>query len=188
MSLQMTTWQTVGPFFRIGLEKLFQADIAGEGASGTRLRVQGRIVDGDGLPIPDAVIEIWQANSHGKYDHPDDMQDKPLEPGFRGFGRIPSDDEGYFRFTTVKPGSVPGADGKQQAPHLVVGVLMRGLLRGLVTRAYFPGEPLNETDTVLGLVEPERRQTLLLSQTNEPDLVTWQIAMQGEDETVFLDF
>ena len=184
----MTTWQTIGPFFQIGLEPLFQADIAGEGVAGTRIRVEGRIVDGDGVPVPDAVIEIWQANSFGKYDHPDDTQDKILERGFRGFGRIPTDDEGYFRFTTVKPGPVPGLDGGPQAPHLVVGVLMRGLLRGLVTRAYFPGEPLNETDPVLHLIGADRRHTLVLSRTQEDDLFSWQIDMQGEGETVFLDY
>ena len=82
MSLQATTWQTVGPFFCIGFERLFEADIAGEGVLGERVAVQGRVLDGDGIPIPDAVIEIWQANVHGKYAHPADTQDKPLEQGF----------------------------------------------------------------------------------------------------------
>lgn len=188
MSLQTTTWQTVGPFFRIGLEKLFEHDVAGEGAAGERVRVRGRIVDGDGAPIPDALIEVWQANAEGKYAHPDDTQDKPLEPGFRGFARIPTDDDGVFQFTTVKPGSVPGADGNPQAPHLEVGVLMRGLLRGLVTRAYFPDEALNVCDQALNLIDADRRSTLILRRTAQPDLFTWQIAMQGKDETVFLDF
>ena len=111
MSLQATTWQTVGPFFCIGFERLFKADIAGEGVLGERVAVQGRVLDGDGIPIPDAVIEIWQANVHGKYAHPADTQDKPLEQGFAGFGRIPTDETGAFRFTTIKPGSVPGPKG-----------------------------------------------------------------------------
>ena len=189
MSLQTTTWQTVGPFFRIGLERLFQQDVAGEGAQGERVSVLGRIVDGDGVPIPDAVVEIWQANACGKYAHPADTQDKPLEQSFSGFGRIPTDDAGYFRFTTIKPGSVPAPNGAAQAPHLVAGVLMRGLLRGLVTRAYFPDEPLNLEDPILNLIEPSRRKTLILSSSRErKDLLIWEIRMQGEHETVFLDF
>jgi len=189
MSLQTTTWQTVGPYFRIGLERLFEHDIAGPQVRGERVSVLGRIVDGAALPIPDAVIEIWQANAEGKYAHPADTQDKPLEQSFSGFGRIPTDEEGYFRFTTIKPGVVPFPGGKQQAPHLVVGVLMRGLLKGLVTRAYFPNEPLNAEDPVLSLIEANRRETLMLHRSTErKDLLTWEIRMQGEHETVFLDF
>lgn len=189
MSLQMTTWQTVGPFFHIGLERLFAQDISGEGAEGERMEVAGRVLDGDGLPIPDAAVEIWQANTHGKYAHPDDTRDLPLEQGFRGFGRIPTDDDGCFRFTTIKPGVVPGPEGMPQAPHLVVGVLMRGLLKGLVTRLYFAGDARNEADPILQLVPAERRHTLLL--TRAPDSESaWQcvLRMQGEEETVFLDF
>lgn len=189
MSLQMTTWQTVGPFFHIGLQRLFAHDIAGEGAEGERLQVAGRVLDGDGVPIPDAAIEIWQANRHGKYRHPDDTRDLPLEPGFRGFGRVPTGDDGRFRFHTIKPGVVPGPAGIAQAPHLIVGVLMRGLLKGLVTRLYFAGDPRNETDPILQLVPAERRHTLLLTRTPESD-TAWQciLRMQGDDETVFLDF
>jgi protocatechuate 3,4-dioxygenase alpha subunit len=189
MSLQTTTWQTAGPYFRIGLERLFQDDIARPGVQGERVSIHGRIVDGDGIPIPDAAIEIWQANAEGKYAHPADTQDKPLEQSFSGFARIPTDDQGFFRFTTIKPGSVPAPDGRPQARHLVVGVLMRGLLKGLVTRAYFPGEPLNAQDPVLNLIESTRRKTLILNQSPErKDLFTWEIHMQGEHETVFLDF
>lgn len=189
MSLQTSTWQTVGPFFRIGLERLFDADIAGEGTRGERIFVLGRLVDGLGIPIPDAVVEVWQANAAGKYDHPEDTQDKPVDPKFKGFGRIPTDDEGFFRFSTIKPGSVAGPNGTSQAPHLIIGLLMRGLLKGLVTRAYFPEEPLNANDLVLGLIDSGRRQTLVLARSPErPALLTWEIRMQGENETVFLDF
>ena len=189
MSLQASTWQTVGPFFRIGLERLFTDDVAGEGALGERFDILGRVVDGLGAPVPDAVIEVWQANAHGKYAHVVDQQDKPLEQGFRGFGRIPTDDEGYFRFSTIKPGSVPGPDGRPQAPHLVIGLLMRGLLKGLVTRVYFPGDSLNLEDTILKLIEPSRRETLIFTDSRErKNLLTWEIRMQGEHETVFLDF
>ena len=188
MSLHTTTWQTVGPFFQIGLQRLYQTDIAGEGAAGPRVFVEGRVLDRDGTPIPDALIEIWQANSHGKYAHPEDSQDKPLELGFRGFGRIPTDDDGFFRFTTIKPGPVAGLNGAIQAPHLVVGLVMRGLLRGLLTRAYFPGEAANATDPVLQLVPADRRSTLML-QPSDRDVTSlrWTIRMQGDDETVFFD-
>lgn len=189
MSLQSTTWQTVGPFFHIGLEHLFGEDVAGRDVAGERIAVSGRILDGDGMPIPDAVLEIWQANMHGKYAHPEDTQDKPLEPGFRGFARVPTDDFGNFRFTTIKPGSVPGPGNNYQSPHLVVTVLMRGLLRGLVTRAYFPGEALLATDPILQLVEDARRSTLLLQPSPEhAGVFKWDIHMQGEKETVFFDF
>lgn len=189
MSLQATTWQTVGPYFCIGLGRLFQNDIAGEGVQGCPVAVRGRVLGGDGLPIPDAVIEIWQANAHGKYAHPEDGQDKPLEQGFRGFGRIPTDDEGFFHFTTVRPGPVPGPDGNLQSPHLVVGILMRGLLRGLVTRAYFPDEALNAADPILRVVEPSRRGTLMLRLSAEaPHVFTWDVHMQGANETVFFEF
>lgn len=193
MSLQTTTWQTVGPFFKIGFERLFQYDVAGEGALGERVNVVGRVLDGDGLPIPDAVVEVWQANAAGKYPHPADQQDKTLEQGFQGFGRIPTDAEGYFRFNTIKPGPVPGPgpgpDDVAQAPHLVIGLLMRGLLKGLVTRAYFAGDPRNETDPILKLVEASRRSTLMLTRSpQEQNLFEWVIRMQGDRETVFLEF
>jgi protocatechuate 3,4-dioxygenase alpha subunit len=189
MSLRGSTWQTVGPFFSVGLEHLFANDIAGEGVLGERVAIAGRVVDGAGRPIPDAVLEIWQANAHGKYPHPEDTQDKPLEERFRGFARIPTDDRGCFRFSTIRPGSVPGPEDVAQAPHLVVSLLMRGLLRGLVTRAYFPGEPLLASDPILKLVEPERRETLFLQPNpDHSDILAWEIRMQGDRETVFFDF
>jgi protocatechuate 3,4-dioxygenase, alpha subunit len=189
MTLQSTTWQTVGPYFHIGLERLYANDIAGTNVRGERVIVHGRVIDGAGRPIPDAVIEIWQANSHGKYAHPEDTQDKPLEQSFCGFGRIPTDDNGCFRFTTIKPGPVPGPNDKMQAPHLVVGILMRGLLKGLVTRAYFPDEELLAADPILEFVEPGRRRTLILDRAPQhTNLFHWEIRMQGENESVFFDF
>jgi len=185
-----TTWQTVGPFFSIGLERLYCADIAGEGVAGERIRVVGRLLDGDGNPIPDAVIEVWQANAHGKYAHPGDTQDKPLEQGFRGFGRIATDEFGGFHFSTIKPGPVASPDGPPQARHLIISLVMRGLLRGLVTRAYFPSDPLHATDPVLRCVAAERRSSLILSPANDDEVSTfgWTIHMQGPQETVFFDF
>jgi protocatechuate 3,4-dioxygenase alpha subunit len=188
MSLQATTWQTVGPYFHIGLARLYQADVAGEDVRGQRIQVRCRVLDGDQLPIPDAVVEIWQANADGKYAHPDDSQVKPLEPGFRGYGRIPTDENGFLQFSTIKPGAVPGPDGKPQAPHLLVSLMMRGLLKRLVTRIYFPGEPLNATDPILQLVDPERRATLMLNPVpDQPGVFAWEIHMQGDNETVFFE-
>jgi protocatechuate 3,4-dioxygenase, alpha subunit len=188
MSLRATTWQTVGPFFRIGFSWLYRDKLAGPAVSGERVEIAGCILDADGQPVPDGVIEIWQANSHGKYAHPDDPQDKPVEPGFCGYGRIPTNDEGRFRFTTIKPGRVPGPDGKLQAPHLAVSVFTRGLLRRLVTRIYFPDEPGNAEDFVLNLVEADRRSTLIAKKIEEhAGSLEWNVVLQGPGETVFFD-
>jgi protocatechuate 3,4-dioxygenase, alpha subunit len=188
MTLRATTSQTVGPFFTIGLTRMNQTDLVGPGVSGERVTIEGRVFDGDGAPIPDAVIEIWQANSHGKYNHPEDEQDKPIEPGFRGYGRIPTDETGNFSFTTIKPGAVPGPHGKMQAPHIAVSIFMRGLLRRLVTRIYFPDEPGNEGDFVLNLVEASRSGTLIARKVaGREGVLEWNVVTQGADETVFFD-
>jgi protocatechuate 3,4-dioxygenase alpha subunit len=187
MSLQGTSSQTVGPFFIIGCAWLDRAEIAGPGISGERVTIQGHVLDGDGKPVPDALIEIWQANSHGKYAHPEDTQDKPLDSGFLGFGRIPTDDNGKFRFTTIQPGSVPGPDGKAQAPHLVVSVFARGLLRRLVTRIYFPNAAANAADFILNLVPPDRRESLIAKKTGAAGTLEWNVILQGPGETVFFD-
>jgi protocatechuate 3,4-dioxygenase alpha subunit len=189
MSLRATTWQTVGPFFSIGMKSRYLADLAGPQAEGQRIVVQGHVFDGDQAPISDAILEIWQANAHGKYAHPDDHQDKPVDPGFLGHGRVPTDAEGRFAFSTIKPGAVGLSGELVQAPHLVVGLMMRGLLRRLVTRMYFPGEPLNEQDEILRRVPAARRATLVMTRdTQKPDVFRWDIHMQGAAETVFFDF
>jgi protocatechuate 3,4-dioxygenase alpha subunit len=187
VSLQASTSQTVGPFFIIGCTWLNRNEIAGEGVAGERVIIEGRVLDGDGKPVPDALLEIWQANSQGKYAHPDDTQNKPVEPNFQGFGRIPTDDDGKFRFTTIKPGPVSDPDGKPQAPHLAVSVFARGLLRRLVTRMYFPDERENSADYVLNLVEPERRGTLIAKKGLSAGKLEWNVVLQGENETVFFD-
>jgi protocatechuate 3,4-dioxygenase alpha subunit len=188
MSLQATTSQTVGPFFKIGLHWLVQDNLAEEGVSGERVRIEGRVLDGDGVPVPDAFLEVWQANAHGKYAHPEDGQPKPVDPKFAGYGRIPTNREGIFRFATIKPGPVPGPDGNEQAPHLLVSVFMRGLLRRLVTRVYFPDEPLDAADYILNLVEPERRSTLIAKRiSGQPGALEWNVILQGSNETVFFD-
>jgi len=188
VSLQTTTSQTVGPFFAIGLNRLKRVEMAGPGISGERVVIAGRVIDGDGKPVPDAMIEIWQANSHGKYAHPEDSQSKPIEPGFQGYGRIPVDQGGRFCFATIKPGAVPGPKGKPQAPHLAVSVFMRGLMKRLVTRIYFPDEPANTDDFVLNLVPPERWATLIAQRNaNEIGALEWNVILQGLRETVFFD-
>ncbi len=118
----------------------------------------------------------------------DDFQDKPVDAGFQGFGRIPTDEDGKFRFATIKPGAVPGPDGKLQAPHIAVSVFMRGLLRRLVTRIYFPDEPGNAGDFALSLVEAGRRGSLIARKAAGTDgLLKWDVIMQGPGETVFFD-
>ena len=186
MNLSATASQTIGPFFRIGLEKLYVADLAPGAAAGEKITIHGRVIDGDGKPVNDAIIEIWQANAQGKYAHPDDAQKKPLTPDFKGFGRVPTDDNGAFRFTTVKPGSVPGPHAMPQAPHLLVAVFMRGLLIHLVTRIYFPEDADNASDPVLNLVPAARRPTLIAKPSG--DALEWNVILQGENETVFFDY
>jgi len=188
MSLQATTSQTVGPYFLIGLQWLFVDNLAGQGGTGERVEIAGRVLDADGQGVPDAMLELWQANSAGKYAHPEDTQEKPIEKGFQGFGRIPTAEDGSFRFSTVKPGRVPGPDGKLQAPHIDVSVFMRGLLRRLVTRIYFPDEPANSEDFALSLVEPSRRATLIARKSpGREGLLEWNVVLQGPEETVFFD-
>jgi protocatechuate 3,4-dioxygenase, alpha subunit len=204
MTLRATTWQTVGPFFSIGLSRLYRDNLAGPGVSGERFEIRGRILDGDGNPVFDGVVEIWQANAHGKYAHPEDTQDKLVEAGFVGYGRVPTDDEGRFRFKTIKPGRVPathaphgeplgvaekpGVDEASQAPHLAISVLTRGLLRRLTTRMYFPNEPSNAEDFALSLIEPSRRGTLIAKKVEgQPGTLEWDIVLQGPNETVFFD-
>ncbi len=187
MSLRASTSQTIGPYLRIGLEWMVIEDLAPQGVPGERVRIEGRIVDAEGRPVNDAAVEIWQANSHGKYASPEDPQSKPLDSAFRGYGRSLTDDSGSFRFRTIKPGRIPGPDGATQAPHLTVTIFMRGLLKQLQTRLYFPDEPTNADDPVLKLVPAERRSTLIAKRRADGAL-EWSVVLQGRNETVFFDF
>jgi protocatechuate 3,4-dioxygenase alpha subunit len=151
------------------------------------ISLEGRVVDADGKPVNDAAVEIWQANSQGKYASPEDTQAQPVEKAFRGYGRSLTDDAGAFRFRTIKPGRVPGPEGKLQAPHLTVTIFMRGLLKQLQTRIYFPDDPANADDPVLNLVPAERRATLVAKKRADGAL-EWNVVLQGKNETVFFDF
>jgi protocatechuate 3,4-dioxygenase alpha subunit len=178
----------VGPFFRpslisAGAENLVRAETRGE-----RVTIEGRVIDGDGAPVTDAMLEIWQANAEGRYDHPDDDQEKLLDPTFHGYGRAATDARGAFRFHTIKPGPVPGADGELQAPHINVSIFARGLLRRLVTRIYFPDEALNATDAVLNAAPRDRRATMVAAWTDSTRrALHFDVILQGAHETVFLD-
>lgn len=188
MSLLTTPSQTVGPYLRIAFTALAVDAIAASGATGEHLTIEGRAVDGDGKPISDAALEVWQADASGKYAHAEDAT-RSAAGKFRGFGRILTDADGAFRFTTVKPGPVPGPKGAMQAPHLVVTVFMRGLLKQLLTRIYFPDDPGNAGDPILLLVPAERRATLVAKRSLQAKAtLEWNLVLQGENETVFFDF
>ncbi len=185
-----TASQTVGPYFKLGLDWPDEADLARLGCQGEVIEVQGRITDAAGDGVGDAILEIWQANAEGRYHHPADRQNTPLDPHFRGRGRIEVDAGGVFRFRTVKPGRVPATDGGFQAPHICLQIFARGLLKQLHTRIYFSDEAdANNADPVLSLVPPERRATLIAAR--EGSHYTFPIRLQAEDpakETLFLEY
>jgi protocatechuate 3,4-dioxygenase alpha subunit len=193
-----TPSQTVGPFFAYGLTPepygkpgIATNVLATDRTAGERIRIEGRVLDGAGDPVPDAMVEIWQANAAGRYRHPaDDRDDAPLDPHFAGFGRAATDNAGAFRFDTVKPGRVPGRGNTQQAPHVNVIVFARGMLAHAFTRLYFADEEAaNDEDPVLETVEGARRGTLLAERAETPAgaVYRFDVHMQGEQETVFFD-
>jgi len=190
MTRRVTPSQTIGPFFHRALLHEGWNDLAARGAAGERVAIEGRVLDGDGAPVSDAMVEVWQANAAGRYDHSEDRQEnKPLDPNFHGFGRTATDLDGRFRLRTVKPGPVPGIGDVPQAPHINVSVFARGLLKRLVTRIYFPGEPLNESDPLLSAVPAARRATLIARVADggaAERILHFDIVLQGDNETVFL--
>ena len=201
-TLRETPSQTAGPYVHIGLipdqagfaifENDFGPVLAGPDARGERIRIEGRVMDGMGSPCRDVLLEIWQANAAGKYDHPADRQDKPLDPTFHGWGRAGTDfATGLYAFETVKPGAVEGRHGRPMAPHVNVWLVARGINIGLQTRMYFSDEEAaNAADPVLNIIEhPRRRQTLIALREERDGAVIYvfDIHLQGENETVFLD-
>lgn len=195
--LKETPSQTAGPYVHIGLapgaagfsifDRELGWDIAGPDAPGQRIRVEGRVLDGTGAPVRDVLIEVWQADAQGIYHHPEDPRFAEASPGFRGWGRVISDFEtGEWAFETVKPGAVAGRGGRPMAPHLTLWIVARGINIGLHTRMYFEDED-NASDPVLALIEqPHRRQTLI-ARRQEAGLYRFDIRLQGDGETVFLD-
>lgn len=201
MKLGQTPWQTIGPFFHYALPWPGCADVAGGGpdAMGSRLDLVpdghlrlagqapapqagevislfGRVLDGAGDPTPDVLVETWQADPEGRYG----------APGFLGFGRAATDDDGGYRLRFVRPGRAPGPGNSLQAPHLAVGVMGRGLLKRLVTRVYFEGDEGHEEDPILALTPPQRRGTLIARRVRE-GAYRFDIVLQGQDETVFFE-
>ena len=190
-TLPLTGSQTVGPFFAPTLLRddarrntLTQPETVGE-----RIRIEGYVFDGDGLPVPDALLEIWQANAHGRYNHPSATSSAPLDPTFLGFGRSGTDEDGSYWFETIKPGPIPFDATQKQAPHIGFTIFARGLLNHLMNRLYFADEPTNETDPVLQRVPAKRRSTLLAKRTSEGTLPVYRfdIILQGANETAFFN-
>ncbi|MGE5539416.1 MAG: protocatechuate 3,4-dioxygenase subunit alpha [Gemmatimonas sp.] len=195
---KQTPSQTVGPFFAYALvpESYGRKGIAGNvlvsaATRGERIRIEGRVLDGNGALVNDALIEIWQANAAGRYRHPADKRDDvAVDPAFTGFGRTMTDDAGAFFFETVKPGRVPGRGNTLQAPHIGVIVMARGMPNHAYTRIYFADEAqANAEDAVLASIEVARRSTLIAprSDANGIALYRFDIRLHGDDETVFFD-
>jgi protocatechuate 3,4-dioxygenase alpha subunit len=186
MSPEVTPSQTVGPYFLIGLDWGDEGKyVVKKGAKGLT-RIHGFVIDGNGDPIPDALIETWQADADGRFDHPDDPRGAVKSEGFGGFGRSPTDDDGEYEIFTVKPGTFPDAEGTIEAPHLIVHVFARGMLAGITTRIYFDDETeANAADPVLARVPADRRDTLIAKKTE--DGYRLDIHLQGPQETVFFD-
>ena len=200
----ITPSQTVGPFFAYGLAPKGRCEWDPNGhyswketvgdnlitpdATGTKIHIEGRMLDGDGMPINDAMIEIWQADAQGRYVHARGEKPRP-NAKFTGFGRSATDKNGIYSFDTIKPGAVAGPGGKSQAPHIVVCIFSRGMLRQIYTRLYFSDEKANDADPILALVPADRRGTLIAHRQpgNGPTLYRFDIRVQGDNETVFFD-
>ena len=183
-----TPGQTVGPFFSVGLDRPEWADMTRHNPQGERIIIEGRVVDGDGAPVPDALIELWQANAAGRYDHiVDEQADKTIDPNFHGYGRVATNAQGLFRIKTVKPGPVPGRGNTLQAPHINVAFFARGLLRQLHTRIYFADEPANASDPLLSAIEDDAVRGTLIARRGEGGAYRFDFILQGKDETAFLD-
>jgi protocatechuate 3,4-dioxygenase, alpha subunit len=189
MSLKATPSQTVGPFFHLGFDGLTNGSLVPVAVSGKPITLQGCVLDGDSKPVPDAVLEFWQASPDGIYPDMEDTRNKPLTSRFNGFARIYTDENGCFQFVTVKPGRVLDQRKVLHAPHIVVTIFMRGLLKQLITRIYFPDETANADDPVLNLVPVERRSTLVCKRLGGiEDSLEWNVILQGKEETVFFDW
>lgn len=187
----ITPSQTVGPYFKYGLtpgtaykwNDAFSNNLVTPDAVGERIRIEGQVFDGDGVPINDSMLEIWQADGQGKFA--DQTQRAQPNTAFRGFGRTGTDQNGAFAFDTVKPGQVADPDGKLQAPHILLAVFARGMTQQSYSRIYFDGEAANASDPVLALVPADRRDTLIA--TKQGNAYRFDVHLQGDKETVFFD-
>jgi protocatechuate 3,4-dioxygenase, alpha subunit len=187
---KQTPSQTVGPFYAIGLTRQPMNVMVTDSTQGERIRIEGQVFDGDGVVIPDVMVELWQANAYGRYNHPDDKQEKPLDATFTGWGRSGTDGNCFYSFETIKPGPVPGNNDSVQAPHINVVIFARGMLVHAYTRIYFDDEAANANDPVLLSVKNKRRRKTLIAARGERDGKTvyrFDIRLQGGDETVFFD-
>jgi protocatechuate 3,4-dioxygenase, alpha subunit len=192
----ITPSQTVGPYFAYGLtpsgkyewNDAFNNNLITPDTSGERIRVEGRVFDGDGAVVPDCMLEIWQADAQGRFSDPQDKRALP-NSSFKGFGRCGTDVNGFYAFDTIKPGQVADPDGKPQAPHILLAVYARGMLLHLYTRIYFDGEAANATDPVLALVPADRRATLIATRKQGAGNAVYSldIHLQGDNETVFFE-
>ena len=192
----ITPSQTVGPFFAYGLtpraygrRELATNDMITPDASGTRIRIEGRVFDGAGAAVGEALVELWQADAAGRYAHPADGRARP-NSAFKGFGRAEIEPRnGSYFFETIKPGAVPGPDGTPMAPHINVSIFARGVVRRMFTRIYFPDESANANDPILRLVPADRRQTLIAraEMRGAERVYVFDIRLQGEGETVFFE-
>jgi protocatechuate 3,4-dioxygenase alpha subunit len=184
----LTPFSTVGPFFRLLVRHRTEDTdtLVTEGTRGRRITIEGRLLDGNGAPIDDGLIEIWQADADGRYRHPDDPRSASIDAAFGGFGRVATGPPGQFTFHTIKPGAVAGPDGRAQAPHILLGVMARGIMSRCWTRIYFEDEPANADDAVLQHVPEARRATLIAKATGE-GRYRFDIVIQGEGETVFFE-
>jgi protocatechuate 3,4-dioxygenase alpha subunit len=180
----ITPYQTVGPFFHDALSYDAGPSVVGRSRPGA-FTLTGIVYDGQGEPVDDCLVEVWQADEDGRFATEPGIYSEPGDAGFRGFGRSSTDEDGRYRLRTVVPGSVPTADGRPQAPHLAMSVFARGMLRRCVTRVYFEGDPALESDPLLASVDPGRRHTLVARK--ERDGYRFDVHIQGDDETVFLD-
>jgi protocatechuate 3,4-dioxygenase alpha subunit len=187
----ITPSQTIGPYYaycltpngRYPFTASIGADLVTQDAAGERIGLTLRVTDGDGAPVTDSLLEIWQADGEGRYAHPADPR-RPSNAAFKGFGRAEPDGNGEVRFETVKPGQVAGPNGAMQAPHIAVSVFARGMLNRLVTRVYFADEAANFADPILALVPTDRRGTLVAMKTGDK-AYRLDIRLQGPGETVF---